>query len=58
MVRVIERKILGVQNLQNAQIASSLCEINLGTSKSDVKFSNAFNLDSKLRKWLFFTSIA
>ena len=44
MVRVIEQKILGVRDFQIHYSSSSLSGIDLGTSKSKVKFSNGFFL--------------
>ena len=61
MVRVIGWKILDVQDFQIHCSSSLPSEIDLGTLKSKVKFSNGFPLDPKIVKiWFdfFFTSIA
>ena len=53
MVRVIRRKILGVRDFQIHCSSSSLSRIDLGTSKSKVKFSNGFPLDPIIVKICF-----
>ena len=50
MVRVIGWKILDVQDFQIHCSSSLPSEIDLGTLKSKVKFSNGFPLDPKIVK--------
>ena len=47
MVRVIERKILGVQDFQIHFSSSSPSGIDLETSKSKVNFFNGLHLDPR-----------
>ena len=48
MVRVIEMKILGVGDLWPLQASSTFSGIDLGMSKSKIKFSNVFSLDPRM----------
>ena len=50
MIRVIGRKILGIEDPQTLQASSSPSGIDLGIFKSEVKFSNVFNLNPKMLK--------
>ena len=54
MVRVIGRKILGVLDFQIHCFSSPPSIIDLGTSKSNVNFSNDFPLDPRMLKFDFF----
>ena len=54
MLQVIGLKILGVRDFQIHCSSSSPSRIDLGTSKSKVKFSNGFSLDPRIVKKMFF----
>ena len=58
MVQIIRWKILGLQDFHIHYSSSSLSIIDLGTSKSKVKFSNVFPFDPLIVKICFFAFVA